>query len=227
MVAFDDNQMGLFDPDPNKDLVEKYPTFFTGKPNGERLTKVVILAALGGTCAIGAGIIALRTSTEGLLAGIAFGGFALALGLASLINSYDTSCEIGEHLDNLGTDRLKAQKRAKTAREVPVIKEHDGALKEAEVIRAHHKKEGEAAANAVMRKFYHAVVKSSAVFGDGPATETGATQPEITETEKTATETSAAAPTPTSAEARADLAPSTNGHTDREVPAAMLLDGEV
>ncbi len=201
-------------PDLADRLPKDYPNLFNGRHGGEGVLKLTILAAVGGTMVIATGILGLRTGTEGSLAGAAFGAFAFALGLASLVNAWDVSDEVGEMLDNLKKDVRYQRKQAHRARQAPVIKEHDGAVEQATNIRAHAEAQGQAAAAAVRRMKFQALTRSAGVVGHGRLVAPAGSEADVPESEE------AREPIPATA-------PRTNGHhPDREVPAPYILTAE-
>lgn len=150
-----------------KYLTESYPGLFDGPNAGEKLVRLVILVALVASAILAIGILALRVGTEGLIAGVAFGAFALVLCVASFANSWDVSCEIGERLDNLRKDVETARDDATAACEARVIQEYRAALATAANIRATAAARGLKCAAAVERQFWATMTASGGVTGYG------------------------------------------------------------
>jgi hypothetical protein len=135
------------------------------------------------------------------------------LGIASCINAWDVSDEVGEMLDNLRKDRDRTRKHAEVARQVPVIKEHDGAVQEAASIRARNAAQGEAAAAAVRRLRAQAMTRSAGVVGHGRLIAPATSEADV--------------PEPVKSPDTEVKSPSTNGHqAEREVPVPSFLAGK-
>lgn len=158
------------DPDELLEEERPYAAWFRGPDTAATLIKVVVLVCLAGVLLIGGGIFALRYAAEGLGPAIAFSCLALALGLASFYNSFDTADDIAEHLDNKAAQVKKIDKIAQKAREDDTIQQRAAAETESKSVRAENEEAGEAAAAAVRRAMYAAFGNSPAVAGNGRAT---------------------------------------------------------
>lgn len=152
--------------DPGDDQAA-YRSFFTGKHSGELVVKLVSLASLLGTIVISGSIYALRYDVEGGAAALAFGGFALAFGIASFCNAYDTADEVADFLEDSYADVGKHERDAAAARSVKVIKTRAEAVAERNVTVARNKAEGEAAKAGAFVKLFRVLVKSANVVGHG------------------------------------------------------------
>jgi hypothetical protein len=157
------------DEDKLSDDEKRYPQFFRGPHNGEHLIKIIMFACLGAVMILATGIFALRDSTEGVMAGVAFGCVALVIGLASMVNAFDVADDVAEMLDNLHVFAKKAEQRAVKARSVEVIREHAAAASRAASIKAAAAAAGRAAAEGVLRRLYWALGNSPGVAGHGTA----------------------------------------------------------
>ena len=157
--------------DELSDEEQPYAAFFVGSHNGEHLIRLIVLTCAVGIILIGVGIYALRDATEGAAAGIVFGCLALALGLASFYNSFDTSDDVAEMLDNKALVTRKAEEKARLAREAAVIKERAAARREAASIRKANELAGEATAAGVRRHLAQVLGNSPGVAGNGTARE--------------------------------------------------------
>ena len=144
-----------------------YASWFRGPNATETLIKVIVLVCATGIFLIGGGIFALRDAAEGLGPAIAFGFLALALGLASFYNSFDTADDIAEHLDSKAVRVKKIDETAKKAREDDKIQERAAAKAESSSIRAENEAAAEAAAAAIRRAKYAALGNSPGVAGNG------------------------------------------------------------
>lgn len=77
---------------------------FRGPDEGEFIAKLMVYGGLFLVLLIFGGIMALRSTTEGLIAGIVFGCLAAAVALASWANNYFYADEVADLLDNYETD---------------------------------------------------------------------------------------------------------------------------
>jgi len=157
-------------PDDLSDTEREYAFLFAGPNAIEGLVKILALLSVTGVMLIGGGIFALRDAAEGQAVALAFGSFALALGLASFYNSYDVACEVAEYLDTQTARLKKLDKDAEKARRNPVIAKRAGAIAEAKSVRATNKAAGEAAAHGLRRRLYRVFNESPGVAGNGLAT---------------------------------------------------------
>jgi hypothetical protein len=166
------------EPDELLEEEKPYAAWFRGPDAAATLIKMVVLVCLAGVLLIGGGIFALRDAAEGLGPAIAFSCLALALGLASFYNSFDTADDIAEHLDSKSARVEKIDKIAYKARENDSIHQRAAAETESRSIRAENEEAGEAAAAAVRRAMYAALGNSPGVAGNGPAvTESNGSSP--------------------------------------------------
>lgn len=156
-------------PDDLTEEERPFAAFFAGSDTGERLLRVVVLACATGGVLVAGGIFALRSATEGLAAGLVFGCLALALGLASMYNSYDCADDVAEHLDYLIKEENRLEKKAESFSAAQVIKEHHAAETEAASIKRGCKMAGEAAAAAIRRKLWATLGGSPGAAGNGTA----------------------------------------------------------
>jgi len=157
------------DPAELTEAERPYAAWFRGPDAAATLIKVIVLVCTAGIFLIGGGIFALRDAAEGLGPAIAFGCLALALGLASFYNSFDTADDIAEHLDSKALWVKKLDRVAKDAREDSQIQQRAAAHAESTSIHAENKAAGEAAAKAVRRAKYAALGNSPGVAGHGRA----------------------------------------------------------
>jgi membrane protein implicated in regulation of membrane protease activity len=87
------------DDDSLSELQQKYRHLFRGPDEGEYLVKLVVGGGLVIVLLIGAGIYALRSTTQGTAAGLVFACLAVAVALASWVNSYVFADEWRDVLD--------------------------------------------------------------------------------------------------------------------------------
>lgn len=86
------------------DLSEQEQGFahlFRGPDPGERIAKLMVLGGVVLVVLILGGVAALRSSTEGLAAGLIFGCLAAAVALASWVNCYAYADEVADLLDTV------------------------------------------------------------------------------------------------------------------------------
>lgn len=155
---------------PLEELTEaerRYAQLFAGGHRGERLMTAVMLVAALGIAALVLSIATLRSSTEGGSAGLVFGGIALAVGLASFVNSFDTADEVAEHLDTLNKAAARSQEKADAAAASRVVKMRAQALAEAGSITAEHEAAALAHAAAVRREKAKFLNDNPAIVGNG------------------------------------------------------------
>jgi hypothetical protein len=156
-------------PEELSDAEREYAFLFVGPDAVERIIKILLLISLTGFMLIAGGVFALRDAAEGESVAVAFGCFALALGLASFYNSYDVACEVSEYLDARSAEQKKIDKAAQEARQNPAIARRAGAVAEAKSVRAVNKAAGEAAAHGLRRWLYWLFNQNPGVAGNGPA----------------------------------------------------------
>jgi hypothetical protein len=154
-------------PDELSGEEAQYQSWFSGANTGEAVVKLVVGVCAAGALLIAGGIFALRDTAEGLGPAIAFGCLALALGLASFYNSFDTADDVAEHLDARASALKKMDKDAEKARSDAAIADRGSALATAAVIRTEHEAAGKTAKAAVRREKFAALGNSPGVAGNG------------------------------------------------------------
>jgi hypothetical protein len=90
------------DPTGLPDELRPYAHLFTGGDAGETLVKMLAGGTIVIVLALASAILALRSSTEGTLAGIVFAGLAVAVSLASFLNVYTYTDEVADLIDSAG-----------------------------------------------------------------------------------------------------------------------------
>lgn len=80
---------------------QAFAHLFRGPDPGERIAKLMVLGGLVLVVLIFGGVAALRSSTEGLAAGMVFGCLAAAVALASWVNCYAYADEVADLLDTV------------------------------------------------------------------------------------------------------------------------------
>jgi len=145
----------------------EFESFFSGPNMAEALVKILTLVCAGGILAIAVAIYSLREATEGSAAGITFGLIALALGVASFYNSFDTADDVAELLDTEAANVKKAERAASKVHISPIIGAHAAAKAEAASIIAENMAAGESAAASIRRLLYKRMGESPGVAGNG------------------------------------------------------------
>jgi hypothetical protein len=87
-----------------------FSSWFQGPDNGEYLVKVCVYGALAVIPMLFLGILALRLSTEGTIAGVVFGCLAVAVALASWVSCFYFTDPVSDLLHRMRTDLLAARK---------------------------------------------------------------------------------------------------------------------
>ncbi len=161
------------DPDELTEAEQPFASWFAGPNTTESLVKIIALICTAGSLLIAGGIFALRGAAQGLGPAIAFGCLALALGVASFYNSFDTADDVAEHLDSRRRDLKRIEKAADEARKDSAIHNRSKAQARASSVRTEYKNAGEAAAAAIRRSLYAALGNSPGVAGHGTAATNG------------------------------------------------------
>jgi hypothetical protein len=144
-------------------------SFFNGYKGAVQIVLLVGLACMLGTLLIGMGISELRNGTQGHEAAVAWFCFALALGIGSFANYYHAADEVADYLENTDRASENAEKKAETARQAPVIKQHAEAEAEHDAIMHRNISEGKAAAKNVLAKLWKVLSANFGVAGHGTA----------------------------------------------------------
>jgi hypothetical protein len=87
-----------------------FSSWFQGPDNGEYLVKLCVYGALSIIPLLFLGILALRLSTEGMIAGVVFGCIAVAVALASWVSCFYFTDPVSDLLHDMRNDLLKARK---------------------------------------------------------------------------------------------------------------------
>jgi hypothetical protein len=156
---------------------QQFAWLFSGADVGEKIVRAMIGAAIAVTLLIGAGIYTLRTGVEGSLGGVVFGCLAVAICLASALNSYTYADEIADLLDHAYARYTRAlRKLARLARSKAVAR-YDAATAEAESIKTEHEHLGIAGERKILALKHGISRNNPAVLGHGPAKTETSTQP--------------------------------------------------
>lgn len=155
------------------ELVEALTTYrhlFNGPDKDTRLQGVVYGVAALIVLLVSAGIFALRTTIDGPISGLTFGGLAAAIALASFINSWHHADPIAEIIESARHDALITDRRHRRLAGSKSIQkaEHAGAQEKSVV--AEHTHRGAAAGAHIESDKYRALLASPDVVGHGPPT---------------------------------------------------------
>jgi hypothetical protein len=155
-----------------KDLApehQKYAWVYSGADTGETIVKAMVSVAIVIALLIGAGIFTLRTGVEGSLAGAVFGCLAIAICLASALNSYNYTDEIADLLDHAYARYVRALKKLAKLSRSKAVARYNAALAEATSIKAEHVQLALAGGLHVGAFKYGISRGNPAVMGHGPA----------------------------------------------------------
>lgn len=140
-----------------------------GADVGEAIVKIMALGGIGVACLIAGSVFALRSSTEGLSAGLVFGCLAAAISLASFINAYTYADDIADLLDTVESDYRRAMQRLSQLAKGKGLRKHAQASVESVSIEKEHKLRGEAAAKRMTALKHQVLRQNTGVAGHGYA----------------------------------------------------------
>lgn len=151
------------------DALTPYRHLFTGPAKNARLHAVVYLVGALIVLLVSVGIFALRTTIEGPISGLTFGGLAAAIALASFINSWHHADAVADLVESAHNEALRDDRRHRRLASTKMIRraEHAGAQEKSIVSEHHHR--GLAAAAHIEADKYRALMASPDVVGHGPA----------------------------------------------------------
>lgn len=151
------------------DLTLRYPALFAPVPSERHSYGLTVAVAAVIAASLGSAIFALRAAVEGsLLAGLVFGGLALATCLASFVNSWAHADRVADLLERNEVAYREAEAQHERLIQHPAPTTREGTIQAADSIELEHLLRGAAAkagvlalAEAVMRRhpeiFGHAV----------------------------------------------------------------------
>jgi len=167
---------------------QAFAHLFRGPDDGEVIAKAMVFGGLFLVTLIFGGVMALRSTTEGMVAGIVFGCMAAAVALASWANCYHYADEVADLLDNMKVDfrddvkyldKLSAGKSRQT---------HASSTTTAKSIRDEYEQRGQAAKYQYEAGKNRALRGSPGIAGHGRPTRSIASpasvDPEIEELER-------------------------------------------
>ena len=158
------------DPESLSPDEARYRRLFEGADSEVAMTKVAAGTAAAVVALITTSIYALRASTEGGLAGIAFGCLAAATALASFISSYIHADEVADllaHYDRRYRQALRVHRKASAAKPIAVFA---AASAEADSITSEYEHRGDAAVHKVEACKHRMLRRNPQVVGHGDAT---------------------------------------------------------
>ncbi|PPG90708.1 hypothetical protein C5C00_01660 [Rathayibacter rathayi] len=144
---------------------------FTGVDPGARFVKVAVGIAGGVAAAITIGIFSLRSSIEGPLAGLIYGGFALAVAAGSFLNTWTYSDEVDDLLSSFEQRYEKELRRSARLSSVWVLVQHTEHSRRAESLRSEHAERGKAAVSSYAALKARILRRNPGVVGHGRAAE--------------------------------------------------------
>lgn len=151
------------------DTLKPYRHLFNGPAKYTRLQGAVFMVAALIALLVSGGIFALRTSIEGPLSGLTFGGLAAAIALASFINSWYHADAVADIIESAHHQAVAADRRHRHLAGGRLVRraEQAGAQEKSIVTEFTHR--GLAAAAHIEADKYRALLASPDVVGHGPA----------------------------------------------------------
>lgn len=161
------------------DSLKPYRHLFGGAPKGARMQSAILAIAAMIVLLVSVGIFALRSSIEGLIAGLTFGGLAAAIALASFVNSWYHADPVADTIESAQHEAVIADRRHRRLAAGRLMRRAEQAEAQEKSIVAEHTHRGQAAAAHVEANMYRALLASPDVVGHGPApTPAAATPPQ-------------------------------------------------
>jgi hypothetical protein len=141
---------------------------FIGVKVGRGVVRLMVLMTLLIVASLTVGVVALRWSLDGTLAGVAFGGFALAVSLASLWNSYVYADDVADILAAADKAYVRAERGLVMAARDGALSRFERAVARAASLQAEQSARGLAAAHHVQATVQGVLVRHPSVVGHGP-----------------------------------------------------------
>jgi hypothetical protein len=141
---------------------------FIGPRAGRGVVRLMILVTLLIVASLTVGVVALRWSLDGTLAGVAFGGFALAVSLASLWNSYVYADDVADILAAADKAYVRAERGLLIAARDGALSRFGRAGARVASLQDEQTARGLAAAHHVQATVQGVLVRHPAVVGHGP-----------------------------------------------------------
>ncbi|AND17208.1 hypothetical protein [Rathayibacter tritici] len=151
--------------------LKPYSHLFTGIDPGARFVKLAGGMAGCVAAAITIGIFGLRSSIEGPLAGLIYGGFALAVAAGSFLNAWAYSDEVADLLGSFEQRYEKELKRAARLSSARSLVQHAEHERRAQSLRDEHRERGKAAVFSYAALKARILRRNPGVVGHGRAAE--------------------------------------------------------
>lgn len=158
------------------ELTSRYPALFASVPNERETYGLAVAIAAVIAASLGYAIFALRAAVEGsLLAGVVFGGLALATCLASFVNAWTHADRVADLLERYDVAYGAAEAQHERLSQHPAPTTRDSAIRTAESIELEHLLRGAAAKAGVLALAESVMRRHPEIFGHAidPRTPTG------------------------------------------------------
>lgn len=156
----------------SSEVCERYPALFAPVPDERDTYRLALTIALLVVVCLGSAIFALRAAVEGsLLAGVIFGGLAVATCLASFVNAWVHADRIADLLERYdGATRHTERQHVRLA-QAPAPAQRNRAVAEADSIEREHRLRGEAVREGVLALAEGVMRRHPEIFGHAIAPE--------------------------------------------------------
>jgi hypothetical protein len=144
---------------------------FWGVDAGRAQVRVMVKVAATAIVCLLVGVLALRWSLDGPLAGVSFGCFAAAISLGSVWNSYTYTDSCAEMIDAAERDYDKLARKAAKVASSSAIRQRAGAVAGSNSIEVEHAARGQAARAAIMAAKFAGYSRQPHIVGHGPASD--------------------------------------------------------
>ncbi|MFV8295981.1 hypothetical protein ACNQP7_04560 [Mycolicibacterium fortuitum] len=151
------------------EALEPYRHLFSGATGSNRLRAAVLVVAVLITLFVSVGVFALRTATEGSLAGLTFGALAAAIAMASFINSWYHADAVADVVESAQHDAHTADRRHRRLGKTALIGKAEQAAFQGDSLITEYTHRGLAAGAHLEAEKYRALQASPDVVGHGPA----------------------------------------------------------
>jgi hypothetical protein len=155
------------DPGDLPEHLKPWRHLFIGGQAGHGAVKAMALVTAAILASLGVGVVALRWALDGFLAGAAFGAFSLAIGLASVWNSYDYADDVADSLDAADKAHRAAARQHTKAATAAVIARYQTAVSTAASIQAEYAARGQAAGHRIRATLFAVLGRHPQVVGHG------------------------------------------------------------
>ena len=158
------------DPDSLSSDELRYQRLFVGADTGLAVTKLVAGISLTIVVPVAIAVFALRTGTEGLLAGVTFGGLAAATALGSFVSSYVHGDEVADLIGNYRKRYHAATRRHRRLGRNRDLSRQARALEKSSSISREYDRRALAASHRVTASKYRMLRRNPQVVGHGEGT---------------------------------------------------------